>query len=308
MKTDHQPARAALAGALFAASLLMAAPSAQADEARPVEAVSFGGQPILRTELPADRTSGALDEISALEALPSRTELDYVRLGELNASIGRFQDAIAAFGLGLEAYPDSYKLRRHRGHRLINVRALERAIVDLSEAVALMPETPEPEIRLAGDAYGSYQHWIWYHVGLFHYLSADYASAVEAYRNALETAPSEGLKIGSADWLWNAAMRAGDSEAAHEALSGLPEVLPDGANQAYARRVSLYRGEVEPGDILDLDKPDWTGGDMTIAYGVANWHAFNGDEATAQRIYQRIVETPFWSGWAYVAAERELTR
>lgn len=308
MKTDHQPARVALAGALLAASLLMAAPLALADEARPVEAISFGGEPIMRTELPDERLSPALEEISALEASPSRTELDYVRLGELNASIGRFQDAIAAFGRGLDAYPDSYKLRRHRGHRLINVRALDRAIIDLSEAVALMPETPEPEIRLTGDAYGSYQHWIWYHIGLYHYLSGDYDSAADAYRNALETAPSEGLKIGSADWLWNAAMRAGDSEAAQEALSGLPEVLPDGANQAYARRVALYRGEVEPGVILDLDKPEWTGGDMTIAYGVANWHAFNGDEATARRIYQRIVETPFWSGWAYVAAERELTR
>lgn len=307
MKTVQKPVRAALAGALLAASMLMA-PLTQADEARPVEAISFGGQPILRSELPAERLSPALEEISALEALPSRTELDYVRLGELNASIGRFQDAITAFGRGLETYPDSYKLRRHRGHRLVNVRALDRAIVDLSEALALMPEAPEPEIRLAGDAYGSYQHWIWYHVGLYHYLSADYDSAVDAYRNALETAPSEGLRIGSADWLWNAAMRAGDEAAAREALSGLPGVLPDGANQAYASRVRLYRGEVAPGDILDLDKPEWTGGDMTIAYGVANWHAFNGDEATARRIYQRIVETPFWSGWAYVAAERELTR
>jgi tetratricopeptide (TPR) repeat protein len=308
MKTVQKPARAALAGALLAASVLMAAPSVLADEARPVEAISFGGQPILRTALPADRTSQALEEISALEALPARTELDYVRLGELNASIGRFQDAITAFSAGLVAYPDSYKLRRHRGHRLINVRALDRAIVDLSESVALMPETPEPEIRLAGDAYGSYQHWIWYHVGLYHYLSADYARAMDAYRNAVETAPSEGLKIGSTDWLWNASMRAGDSEVARDALSGLPDVLPDGANLAYANRVRLYRGEVEPGDILDLDKPVWTGGDMTTAYGVANWYAFNGDDAMAQRIYQRVVETPFWSAWAYIAAERELTR
>lgn len=279
-----------------------------ADENRPVEATSFDGQPHFRMAVPEERAAGVLEQIAALEEQAARGELDYVRQGELYASIGRFQDAIAAFGRGLDAYPDSYRLRRHRGHRLINVRQLDRAFADLSQAVELMPDAPDPEIRLAGDAYGTYQHWIWYHVGLFHYLSADFDLAVEAYQNAVDTAPTEGLVIGSTDWLWNAAIRAGDPERAAMALARAPETLPDAVNQAYARRVQLYRGEVEPGDILDLDKPEWTGGDITTAYGVANWYAFNGDDATARRIYERIVDTPFWSAWAYVAAERELTR
>lgn len=279
-----------------------------ADENRPVEATSFDGQPHFRMAVPEERAAGVLEQIAALEEQAARGELDYVRQGELYASIGRFQEAIAAFGRGLDAYPDSYRLRRHRGHRLINVRELDRAFADLSQAVELMPDAPDPEVGLAGDAYGTYQHWIWYHVGLFHYLSADFDLAVEAYQNAVDTAPTEGLVIGSTDWLWNAAIRAGDPERAAMALARAPETLPDAVNQAYARRVQLYRGEVEPGDILDLDKPEWTGGDITTAYGVANWYTFNGDDATARRIYERIVDTPFWSAWAYVAAERELTR
>lgn len=296
------------AGAGCLALLSAVPPVALADESRPVEATSFDGQPLFRMAVPEERGVSVLEQIAAIEDQPTRSELDYVRQGELYASIGRFQDAIAAFGQGLQAYPDSHRLRRHRGHRLINVRELDRAFADLSQAVELMPDAPDPEIRLAGDAYGTYQHWIWYHVGLFHYLSADFELAAEAYQNAVDTAPTEGLMIGSTDWLWNAAMRSGDRKRAAMALDRIPETLPDVVNQAYARRVQLYRREVEPGDILDLDKPEWTGGDITTAYGVANWFAFNGDDATAQRIYERIVETPFWSAWAYIVAERELTR
>lgn len=309
MHADHKrPVLAIVAALAFLALAGLAPGGALAQEARPVEATGFGGQVFLRMDVPEERAAEVLSEIAALEAQPTHAERDYIRLGELHASIGRFQDAIAAFGRGLEVYPDSYRLRRHRGHRLINVRELDRAIIDLTQALELMPETPDPEIRLAGDAYGTYQHWIWYHVGLFHYLNADYGRAAEAYQNAVDTAPTEGLVIGSTDWLWNAAMRAGDEERAAAALTGLPETLPDAANQAYARRVQLYQGLVEPKDILDIEKPEWTGGDITIAYGVANWYAFNGDEEMAERIYRRIVDTPFWSAWAYVAAERELTR
>jgi tetratricopeptide (TPR) repeat protein len=297
---------------LIAAGAMMLAccghvPHGIAQEPRSVEAMSFEGQPIYRTQLPADLTADALEQIAGLEAQVSRSEMDYIRLGELNAGIGRFQDAIAGFSRGLEAYPDSYRLRRHRGHRLINVRELDRAIIDLAEALELMPETPTPELRPGGDAYGAYQHWIWYHVGLFHYLSGDYARAADAYENAVLTAEG-GLVVGSTDWLWNAAMRAGDDARAAAALSRLPDEIPDSANRAYAQRVQLYQGLVEPADILDVDKPEWTGGDITVAYGVANWHAFRGETEAADRIYRRIVDTPFWSAWAFVAAERELTR
>lgn len=309
MHADHKRPVLAIVGALAFLALAGLAPGgALAQEDRPVEATGFGGQVFVRMDVPEERASEVLGEIAALEAQSELSERDYIRLGELHASIGRFQDAIAAFGRGLEAYPDSYRLRRHRGHRLINVRELDRAIVDLTQALELMPDTPDPEIRLAGDSYGTYQHWIWYHVGLFHYLNADYDRAAEAYQNAVDTAPTEGLVIGSTDWLWNAAMRAGDAERAAAALTRVPEILPDAANQAYARRVQLYQGRVEPEEILDIDKPEWTGGDITIAYGVANWYAFNGDAEMAERIYRRIVETPFWSAWAFVAADRDLSR
>ena len=44
------------------------------------------------------------------------------------------------------------------------------------------------------------------------------------------------------------------------------------------------------------------------AYGIGNWHLYNGRRAEAERIFRRIVAGGQWGAFGYIAAEAELAR
>lgn len=294
-----------------------AAPATDVDEAaepegEPIEATSFRGEPLERNPVPADRLAEIDSAIQPLEEKGELSEDDYIELGRLYIAANRFRDSIDLYTRGLEQYPESFRLRRHRGHRYINLRDLDSAIVDLREAVDLIGDehTDVLEYDAEGEPTATYEHWVWYHVGLYHYLNEEWEDAADAYRNCVETATNNGVLVGATDWLYNALMKGGMTEAAAEALTAVPPDLDTNQEHPYFKRVMVYQGEIEPSEVLDVDKPasEWSGFDITAGYGIGNWYRFNGDEETANRIHQKILETPYWNAWAYVVTDREYSR
>ena len=302
---------AIVAFVLGASGVSMAAGEA-AEAERPQEATSFSGKPLYRFEIPEDRLAETQSRIDALEAKAGKTEDDYINLGYLYINAGRFNDAIDLYTRGLERYPESFKLLRHRGHRYINTRQLDKAIRDLERAVELLGDDNYDvyQYRLSGERFGTYKHWIWYHIALYHYLNEDYAEAAKAYKICVGTATNNQTLIGATDWLYNAYMKNGEPEKAREALNAVPDDIEANPNYSYYQRVMLYKGLRNPEDLLDLDKPgaEWDGREITTGYGVANWYKAQGDEDTAQLIFDNILMTPYWSSWAYVVTDREQSR
>ena len=283
-----------------------------AENQRHQEATSFGGKPLYRFDIPEERLAETEGKIAELEAKTDKSEDDYVTLGYLYVNAGKFGGAIDLYTRGLERYPESFKLLRHRGHRYINTRQLDKAIVDLEKAVVLLGDDNGDvyQYRLTGERFGTYEHWIWYHIALFHYLNEDYAKAAEAYERCVTTATNNDTLIGAVDWLYNAYMRNGEPAKAEEALKRVPDDIEARSTYSYYQRVMLYKGLSKPEDLLDLAKPgaEWDGREITTGYGVANWYGQQGDEKTAQLIYDNILQTPFWSAWAYVVTDREQSR
>lgn len=274
------------------------------------EGTSFGGEPLMRRAL-ADTAKAVQIEaaITGLEDQADRGEQDYITLGQQYAAAGRYRGAIDAYGRGIEAYPNSFKLLRHRAHRYISVRELENAKHDLDRALALVDvaDPATPEYRLSGEQNETYLHWIWYHIGLYHYLNGDYSQAAEAYQHCVDTAIGSSALIGATDWQYNAYQKAGNSAAAAAALERVSADIDADQSHVYFKRVMLYKGELEPSDILDATKAaDWSGADATIAYGVASWYRYQGNDAAAQILLEQILATPFWNAWAYVVSDKEL--
>lgn len=283
--------------------------AASVADTRPQEAVSFGGQPLYRNNVAAEKL-GELDQlIAAIEMKADLSEDDYIEMGRHYIAGSRFQDAIALYTRGLEAYPDSFKLRRHRGHRYINVRELDKAIVDLNEAVELMGDTSSDVMEYDGNGkpYGTYEHWVWYHVGLYHYLNENFDEAARAYEKCAATAMDNKGLVGASDWLYNAYQKGGNSTEAARVIDAIPEDIDTDRNHPYFHRVMVYKGIEDPAHLLDIDKPadQWTGRDITLGYGIANWYKLNGDEESAEKIYKAILQTPFWNSWAYVVTDKE---
>jgi len=277
---------------------------------RPVEGMSFAGAPLYRNEVDAERLRELEVRMTPLEASDSLTEDGYIELGALYIEANRFRDAIDLYSRGIEEHPESFKLHRHRGHRYINVRELENAIVDLREALRLIgtEHVDVLEYNVDGVATETYEHWTWYHIGLYHYLHGDWQQAAAAYRTCVATATRNQSRVGSSDWLYNALRKNGEHDEAEAVIAAIPVDIDTNREHPYFKRVMVYKRELAPADVLDIEKPasEWTGCDATAGYGIANWLAFEGDPETASRILQKIIATPFWNSWAYVAADREL--
>ena len=146
------------------------------------EAISFAGKPLFAPSVDPTLLARADSTIASLKAKSDLTEEDYIQIGLQLVASSRFKASIDNYTEGLAKYPESYKLLRHRGHRYISIRQLENAISDLNRAEELIRNQPDiPEYDASGQPTGTYQHWIWYHIGLYYFLNQAYLQAAPAY-------------------------------------------------------------------------------------------------------------------------------
>ncbi|MGV3515872.1 MAG: hypothetical protein ACO1TH_02195, partial [Luteitalea sp.] len=68
-------------------------------------------------------------------------------LGRRLAYLERYRDAIDAFSEGIRRHPEDARLYRHRGHRYLTVREIDRAIADFERAAELVRGRPD-RVRL----------------------------------------------------------------------------------------------------------------------------------------------------------------
>lgn len=233
------------------------------------------------------------------------------RLGYMS----RFREAIRVFSNGLTEFPDSYKLLRHRGHRFISIRQFDEAIADFEKARKLMPTTPETEPDGNPNALNiplsNTQFNILYHLGLAYYLKGDYAQAVEAYIACLEYCDNDDSKVATTDWLYMTFRRMGEDEMAAQILETITPAMQIIENESYFNRLLMYKGLKQPEELLDLEASDDPNMGIAIAtqgYGVGNWYYYNGDIAKAREIYQKVLESPIWAAFGYIAAEADMAR
>lgn len=80
-------------------------------------------------------------------------------------------------------------------------------------------------------------------------------------------------------------------------------------NDAYHRLLLLYKGEL-PVDSLITSSGDSADAvqDATIAYGVGNWHLYNGRTEQAMSRFREVMRSTQWAAFGYIAAEAELAR
>jgi hypothetical protein len=83
-------------------------------------------------------------------------------------------------------------------------------------------------------------------------------------------------------------------------------------NGSYHRLLLLYKGELPVDSLLsDAARGRLAAGaggeatveDVTIGYGVGNWHWYNGRRDEALRLWRQIAATPQWAAFGALAAE-----
>lgn len=255
----------------------------------PATAQSFQYRSPAGVEYLSQRDTGAVARAeAAVAAGPSNVEL-LLALGLAHAGAQQYREAIAVFTRALAQAPDNAILYRWRGHRYLSVREFDRARADLERGLAL----------------DSLCYGCLYHLGIVRYVAGDFADAAEIFRRALPLVPDPGEFAGSVDWLWMSLSRAGRGAEAEEVLDRHAASVT--AQNAYARRILLYRGAIGPEEVITAAD---TGAIevATRAYGVGNWYLLHGDSAAARTWFTRSVASGGWPAFGFIASEAELKR
>ncbi len=229
----------------------------------------------------------------------------------------QFNRALAIFSTGIAQFPAAYELYRHRGHRLISVRRFDEAIADFERAAALAADQP---VALEPDgvpnrinrplATGHFN--IWYHLGLARYLIGEYAAARDAYQTCLNYVDNDDGLTATSDWLYMTYQRLGDPAAATALLEKIQPAMELVEDDAYHRRLLMYKGLMTPQELLNppaADDPD--AAELTLVtqgYGVGNWYLQRGEAVAAMAVFARMLQTRSWAAFGYIAAEADVAR
>lgn len=320
-RVRRSAARLCSALVLLNASVAVAQPTAARSTAAPraprFQALSALGD-TLRT-LPLSEATRARYERQLADArrayLKTPANLDSIiwygrRLGYL----GRLRESIEIYTRGLVVHPDNAWLLRHRGHRYISVRDFDAAIGDLKRADELTRDKPD-EVEPDGQPnaqntpIGTLKSNIGYHLALAYYLKGSWGEAADIAQRELTAATNDDRRVSMAHWLYMALRRAGRTDEAAKVIVPMRRNMRIIENQPYHRLMLLYKGVLPPDSVLVASPTgELSVEDASAAYGVANWHWYNGRRAEAQALWTRIVAGGQWGAFGTIAAEVELSR
>jgi tetratricopeptide (TPR) repeat protein len=243
------------------------------------------------------------------------SEENFIWLGRRLAYLNRYDEAIRVYNRGINQYPDSYKLYRHRGHRYISTRKFDTAIEDLKKAAELMQGKPidiEPDgmPNKLNIPLSSTQFNVWYHLALAYYLKADYQNAINAYQSCLAVSNNDDLRVATIDWYYMTLQRMGNKSAAEGLLKGITDTMNIIENDSYYKRLKMYQGKLPPDSLLrpDPEDPNFDLNLATQGYGVGNWYLYNEDSVRAREIFLKVVSGQSKSAFGYIAAETDLNK
>lgn len=279
---------------------------------RRIEAISFLGDTL--SEILIDSATWAEREMQFEEAqetwLADPEDVEAVIwVGRRAAYLGRYQEAIQLYTIGIEPHPDDARLYRHRGHRYITTRQLDRAITDLEHAAWLtdgMPDEVEPDglPNERGIPTSTLQSNVWYHLGLARYLTGDYIGALAAYERCLAVSTNRDMEVATRYWLYLTLDRLGRADEAATVAGAVSADWDIIENHSYHRLLLLYQGNGDLAEVLSDEAG--TIGNATAAYGVTRWYAGQGMDSEAQAMLEGIVAGGQWPAFGYIAAEADL--
>jgi tetratricopeptide (TPR) repeat protein len=228
--------------------------------------------------------------------------------GRRTAYLGKYKEAIKIFSNGLQKFPKSYKLYRHRGHRYITTREFAKAIADFKKAATLIKGKPlemEPDglPNALNIPLSNTQFNIFYHFGLAYYLRGEYGLALPIYKECLIWSKNDDSIVATTHWLYMTLRRMGRKEEAKRILPPLKKKMTIVEDFDYFQLVLMYKG-IKTVEELEKTAEDYK--NAALWYGIGNWYLYNGKEAKAKEIFTIILEHANLAAFGSIATEQEL--
>ncbi|MDG1995406.1 MAG: hypothetical protein P8J14_02840 [Emcibacteraceae bacterium] len=272
------------------------------------QAVSLSGQPLSMGE-PSQKL---IDNMMAARAKYDADPMDadnIIWYGRRVAYTGDFHRAILIFSEGIRKHPTDARMYRHRGHRYITIREIDRAIEDYEIAASLIKGTqdkiePDGAPNPAGIPVTSTHGNIYYHLGLAYYLKHDFENSLRVYRMGRDINLNDDNTASTTHWIYMNLRRLVRDEEAQKALEHVTADMDIIEVHNYHKLVMFYKGEVPEEEVLNAD-PNIPAG-ASITYGVANWFLYNGEYEKAYNLMEKFTKTKSWGSFGFIAAEVDL--
>lgn len=230
--------------------------------------------------------------------------------GRRLAYLGRFNEAIHIFSIGLKEFPKNPELLRHRGHRYLSTRNLVLARKDFSMAANKAKKLPiqsemDGRPNEQNKPLGNLQRNIYYHWALTEYYAGNYNTSASLWKKCLVYCQFIEMKVSVWDWLFLTYLKSGKDKLAEEILNELPQVGSLIENDNYYQRLLMYKQHFSEKKLPV--EPDVSSG-ISMAYGYACLAESMGARTKAIQVLQDILETKQWNSFSYIAAEADLSR
>jgi tetratricopeptide (TPR) repeat protein len=277
------------------------------------EAISFLGKGISSPE----PSASALEKLETAKVKYMDYPMDpenVIWYGRRLAYAGKIRESIKIFSEGILDFPKDPRFYRHRGHRYISIRDLDRAIADFKKAGELIEGKPnEVEQDGAPNQFGipvsTLHHNIWYHLGLSYYLKHDWENAKIAYDKAYSVARNGDNLASISNWRYSILRRMGKThDEAKIVLEPITDDIKILENHNYHKLDLFYKGEISIEEMLEIPMENSeVAADASLIYGVANWYLYNGEEKKAYELMEYLVgKENIWGAFGYLASEADL--
>jgi tetratricopeptide (TPR) repeat protein len=276
------------------------------------EAVSLLGEPLFAQGPPAayrENFANAESDWLADSGDPDRL----IWYGRWAAYCGEYQESIRIFTEGIETFPEDARIYRHRGHRYLTIRELDRAEADFEKAVRLTdgkPDEVEPDgmPNPLNIPVSTLQSNIYYHLGLARYLQGDLEGALDAWDRDQALGVNDDMLVATMHWIYMALRELGLEQQAAERLEAVSGDMHVIENDAYYKLCLFYKGTL---DLETLEGDQMAGGGTmndAMLFGLGNWFLYNGDRETAMDYFSRIFDGGTWASFGYLAAESKISK
>lgn len=253
-----------------------------------------------------------LAEAKAKLTIDSNFAEHIIWYGRRTAYLGHYMEAIDIYTKGLAMYPTNSRFLRHRGHRYITVRCIDKAIADLSKGADMLKDQVD-EIEQDGlpNAQGiptsTLKTNTLYHLGLAYFLKGDLNNARKAYDECLELCDNDDMYVATANWLYITLLRLDKKKEADELLTTIHAGLDLIENKDYYEILMAYKNKDEK-TLLDKTQAMDSLSNATLGFGLANYYLEKGQKKNAKEIFEKVIGGNQWASFGFIAAEAELKR
>lgn len=292
--------------------------------------MSLLGEPLFDPNDAAATAAFSAERVKAqLEYNANHSEFNIVWLARVDGFLFNWKNAMRLLDEGMEHFPESFRVPRHIGHRLLGLRDVKNATTQLElarEHVQGQPATSEffpIEVRIIPLVpKSSSQFNIYYHLGLSHFLAGDYKAAASVYKEGFQWAFSkfdegDDAFIAMNYWLVNTYQRMGTPEALQASAKLLTNISSDKSEYHIVEKLGwgywyglmIWKGELSPEEVLQMSttKP---GVELdTYGYAVAQYLFVQDDEEERRQARQLMFilrADPQWSAFGFIGAEYDL--